>query len=182
VFEGETDETSGTGGVVFWAVVFALISLLLFGLFVPRFSAQHGQPILDLEIAHTPERALRLLELYGARGRHDFLVFLSLDCLFPVAGAMFVIAILRSVLTYLGVSPRHARLGVLFAAFPAVCDLTENALEALMVVSFPRFSGHLSQLAWLATQLKVITLAATYLLVLATLAAALRMRFKSSRS
>lgn len=179
---GEAGESSGTGGIVFWTVVFAVISLLLFGVVVPSFGAQHGQPILDLEIDHSAERSLRLLEAYGARGRHDFLVFLSLDCLFPVAGAMFLIAILRRVLAYLGVSSRRARIAVLFAAVPAVSDLTENALEALLVVSFPRFSVQLSQLAWLATQVKVLTLAATYLLVLAALAAALRTRIRSSGS
>ena len=183
VFEqGESSETSGSGGILFWAAVFALVSVLLFGLVVPSFNARHGHPIVDLEIDHSPARAVRLIEAYGVSGRHDFLVFLSLDCLFPVAGAMFLIAILRRVLSYLGVSQKHARVAVLFAAVPAVCDLIENTLEASLVVSFPRFSELLAQLAWLATQFKVTTLAATYLLVLAVLAAALRTRIKSSRS
>ncbi len=180
--QGEADETSGTGGIVFWAVIFAIISLLLFGWVVPAFGAKHAQPVLDLEIAHSAQRSIDLLEAYGAIGRHDFLVFLSLDCLFPVASAMFLIAILRRVLAYLAISPAHSRLAVLFAAVPAVCDLTENALEALLVVSFPRFANPLSQLAWFATQLKVTTLTATYLLVLALLAVAARTRLKSSKS
>jgi hypothetical protein len=177
VFEGpDHDDTSGSGGVVFWLLVFSSISVFLFGWCVPHFVATHGLPVLDLEASHGVARTLELMERYGAAGRSDFLVFLTIDCFFPVAASMFVIAILRRVFAFLGTPERFARVSVVVAATPAVLDLLENGFEAMLVASYPRFSLLLAQASLLATRAKLMTLLATYGLLIAVLLLGARKR------
>jgi hypothetical protein len=148
---------TGSAGVVFWTVVFACVSALVFGWYAPMFEARHGLPILDGELH--PARALALLEAYGEAGRHDYLVFLSLDCIFPVVASLLVIALFRPLVLGLRRSARMRRQIMLVPGLTAVCDLVENTLEALAAIFHPRWSGPLLELASAATLAKFLMLA-----------------------
>jgi hypothetical protein len=82
-------------------------------------------------------------------------VFLTLDCLLPVAASLMLIAIFRALSRDLNI--RAQRRLVLFAALPAICDLVENTLHALMTVLFPRFQEPFARLAWCATAGKYVS-------------------------
>ena len=100
---------TGSAGVLFWTLVFACVSALVFGWYAPSFQAEHGLPILDLDGVLEPARALALLDAYGEAGRHDYRVFLSLDCMFPVVASLLVIAMYRPLLLALLRSRARAR-------------------------------------------------------------------------
>jgi hypothetical protein len=163
---------TGSAGVLFWLVLFACVSALVFGWYAPAFEARHGFPIADLDGALDPARTLALFDAYGEAGRHDYLVFLSLDCMFPVVASLLVIAVFRPLLVALRKGPRLRRQLMFVPGITAVCDLVENTLEALAAILHPRWSGPLVELAAAATVAKFLMLAVTasLLVLLVTLA------------
>jgi hypothetical protein len=156
----QREGTTASAGVLFWAFVFAGVAALLFGWYAPHFRAQHGLPLVDIEGALTSARTLELMQAYGPQGRHDYLVFLSLDCVFPVAASLFTIAVFRALLERL---PNREWSGWVLRvpALAAVCDLVENTFEAMLTLLFPRSSELLAELALLATLAKFTALCAT---------------------
>jgi hypothetical protein len=163
---------TGSAGVLFWTLLFACASALVFGWYVPAFQAKHGLPIIDVDGVLEPAHTLALLDAYGEAGRHDYLVFLSLDCMFPVVASLLVIAMYRPLLLGLRKGARFRRQVMLVPGLTAVCDLVENTLEALAAIFHPRWSEPLVELAYAATVAKFLMLAitASLLAVLVTLA------------
>jgi len=161
---------SPTSEIAFWAVVFALVSGAVLGLYAPAFEAQVGLPVVDVDGASRPERTLALMARYGHAGRSDYLAFLSLDCLLPVAGSLLLLA-LYDATTRSWRLPRLARRTlVMVGALPALADLLENTLYALLAALYPRHAEPLAQLAYLATLAKLAT-GSVSMLVLGVLAA-----------
>jgi hypothetical protein len=152
---------TGSAGVLFWTVVFACVSALVFGWYAPAFEAEHGVPIVDVDGALEPSRTLALLDAYGEAGRHDYLVFLSLDCVFPVVASLLVIALYRPLLLGLRKGARIRRQVMLVPGLTAVCDLVENTLQALAAIFHPRWSRPLVELACVATVAKFLMIAVT---------------------
>lgn len=163
---------TGSAGVLFWTLLFACVSALVFGWYAPSFQAAHGLPIVDLDGMLQPAHTLALLDAYGEAGRHDYLVFLSLDCMFTVVASLLVIAMYRPLLLALRKGARLRRQVMLVPGLTAVCDLVENTLEALAAIFHPRWSGPLVELSCAATLAKFLMLAVTMALlgVLVTLA------------
>lgn len=143
--------------VAFWAVVFALVSGAVLGWYAPAFEAEVGLPVIDVDGASRPERTLDLIARYGHTGRHDYLAFLSLDCLLPVAGSLLLLA-LYDAATRSWALPRMARRTlVMVGALPAIADLLENTLYALLAALYPRYAATLAEAAYVATLAKLAT-------------------------
>jgi hypothetical protein len=173
---------TGSAGVVFWTIVFACVSALVFAWYVPAFEARHGLPIIDLDGELSPARTLALLSAYGEAGRHDYLVFLSLDCMFPVVASLLVIAAYRPLFARLRVGARLRHQATLVPGVAAVCDLVENTLEALAAIFHPRWSELLVELACAATVAKYLMLVATFGLLGLLVALSVRRQIAASRS
>ena len=150
---------TGRPELVFRAVSFGVIALAVFGWSGPRFQRDVGLPTIDMDGAASPEHTLRLMASYGPLGRRDYLVFLSLDCLVPVAASLLLLALYDVTTRALAPGRRARALLVLVGALPAVCDLVENTLYALLATSYPRHARELAQLAYGATLLKLATTA-----------------------
>jgi len=158
----------GRPELVFRALTFGVVALAVFGWYGPRFQREVGLPAIDMDGVASPEHTLALMASYGPLGRRDYLVFLSLDCLFPVAASLLLLALYDVTTRALAPGSRARATLVLVGALPAVCDLVENTLYALLATLYPRHAGPLAQLAYVATLLKV----ATALVALSVLAAA----------
>ena len=146
---------TGRPELVFRALSFGVIALAVFGWYGPRFQREVGLPAIDMDGAASPEHTLALMQSYGPHGRRDYLVFLSLDCLVPVAASLLLIALYDATTRRLSPGRRARALLVLVGALPAVCDLVENTLYALLATSYPHHAGELAQLAYVATLLKL---------------------------
>jgi len=171
--------------IPFWALVFAVVASAVFGWFAPEFEARVGQPAVDLDSASAPARTLALIASYGVAGRQAYLVFLSLDCLVPVAGSLLLLRLYYATTRGWAWTPLQSRVLVAIGVLPALADLIENTLYALLAALFPRHAAQLAQLAYAATLLKLASasLAILTLLLLVGLwlrAYAVRRRFADS--
>lgn len=146
--------------------MFALAAVAVLGWLGPGFEHEVGLPAIDLDdAAGSPARTLELMARYGPLGRRDYLVFLSLDCLLPVTGSLLLLAVFEAAARALALGLAARRALVVAGALPALCDLGENTLYALLAALYPRHALGLAQLAYAATLLKLAsTLCATALL------------------
>ncbi len=156
--------------VVFWGVVFGAVAYAMLGRFVPQFRRDHGLPVLDTETFHSASRSLELMAGYSPGAKRDYLVFLTLDCVFPVTASLFVISMLHALFARLGIEGLRARILLLIPALAAVADLVENAFHALLTLLYPLAGTVLAYVAFGFTSAKVILVFATYAVLSAALA------------
>lgn len=173
--------------VPFWALVFVVVASGVFGWFAPQFEARVGLPPIDLDGASAPARTLALLDGYGASGRQAYLVFLSLDCLVPVAASLLMLRLYYAATRAWAWTKLQSRALVAIGVLPAVADLGENTLYALLAAEYPRHATLLSELAYKVTVLKLasgaLALATLLLLTAAWLREGwLRRRIEEARS
>lgn len=146
---------SSASEVSFRACVFALVALAVYGWYAPAFEERVGLPVIDADGASPPVRTLSLVARYGHAGRQDYLAFLSLDCLLPVAGSLVLLALYAAVTQQWTLSMRARRSLVVMGTLPALADLVENTLYALLAALYPRHAEPLAQLAYAATLVKL---------------------------
>ena len=158
---------TGRPELVFRALSFGVIALAVFGWYGPRFQREVGLPAIDMDGAASPEHTLALMASYGPLGRRGYLVFLSLECLLPVAASLLLLALYDVTTRSLSPTRRSRALLVLVGALPAVCDLIENTLYALLATSYPHHATELAQLAYFATLLKLASAAVALCVLLA---------------
>lgn len=162
-------------------LVFACIAALLLGWYVPAFAAEHGVPIIDIAL-HSREQTLGWMAAYTPAARRGYLVFLALDCVFPVAGAVFTIAVARVALSAFGRERSALRHALWLPVLAAASDLLENALHASLTLLYPTHADFLSGIAWVFTNIKLVfLLGAQGVLFLSVIALATKhlARFKS---
>lgn len=153
------------------AAMFLVVAVAVFGWLGPQFEREVGLPAIDVDGGvGSPAHTLALMAQYGPLGRRDYLVFLSLDCLLPVTGSLLLLALLDGLARAQSLRRAARRRLALVGALPAVCDLIENTLYALLATLYPRQASVLAQLAYAATVLKLAT-ALGALLLLGLLAA-----------
>jgi predicted lysophospholipase L1 biosynthesis ABC-type transport system permease subunit len=140
-----------------------------------------GLPPIDLDGASAPARTLALLEGYGASGRQAYLVFLSLDCLVPVAASLLMLRLYYAATRAWAWTTLQSRVLVAIGVLPAVADLGENTLYALLAAEYPRHATVLSELAYKVTLLKLASGALALATLLLLTAAWLRTSFRRRR-
>jgi hypothetical protein len=157
--------------VPFWTLVFAVVASAIFGWLAPDFEARVGQPAVDLDSASAPARTLALIAGYGVAGRQAYLVFLSLNCLLPVAGSLLLLRLYYATTRGWAWTRLQSRTLVAIGVLPALADLIENTLYALLAVLYPRHATLLAEVAYAATLLKLASasLALLTLLLLVSL-------------
>jgi hypothetical protein len=143
----------------FWTLVFALAASARYGWFGPEFEAQVGLPAIDLDGASPPARTLSLIGQYGAAGRQSYLVFLSLDCLVPVVGSVLLLRLYYATTRQWAWTKLQSRTLVAIGVLPAIADLVENTLYALLAVLYPRHATLLADVAYALTLLELASAA-----------------------
>jgi len=151
--------------VAFWALVCALFVAVVHGFCAPAFEHDVGLPVIDLDGASSPERTLALMAQYGPAGRQRYLAFLSLDCLLPVAGSLLLLALYEAVTRGARLAHVVRRSLVTIGVLPAVADLVENTLYALLAACYPRHAEPLAALAYGATLVKLASGSVSVLLL-----------------
>lgn len=149
--------------IPFWTLVFTVVASAVLGWLAPQFEAHVGLPAVDVDGASVPDRTLALMAGYGAPGRQAYLVFLSLDCLLPVAGSLLLLRLYYGATRAWAWTKLQSRCLVAIGALPAVSDLVENTLYALLAAQYPRNARMLAQLAYGATVLKLVSAAVALL-------------------
>jgi len=152
--------------IPFWGLVFGVVASASFGWFAPQFEARVGQPAVDLDGASLPARTLSLIASYGAAGRKGYLVFLSLDCLVPVAGSLLLLRLYYATTRRWAWTKLQSRTLVAIGVLPALADLIENTLYALLAVLYPRHAVLFAELAYAATLLKLASASLSLLTLL----------------
>lgn len=132
-----------------------LLALILFfafsGFIMPSFEADikalsGGVGVLDLQFFYSPEKALAMLNAYGAEGIHLYLIAQwTVDLVFPaIAGFFFA-----SGLTWIG-----ARRWWWMGVFVTCADWTENILITVLLMQYPAFHPEVAVLSTCFTLLK----------------------------
>ncbi len=145
----------GPSSIVLPGVFFASISALAFGWYAPMFAAQYGLPVIDDVVLHSREQTLHWMSEYTPAARHSYLVFLLLDCIFPVAGSLFTITVARVALTSFDRERSVLRFMLLLPALAALADLLENVCHAALTLLYPEHAEWLASLAWALTRTKL---------------------------
>lgn len=155
--------------VRFWALIFAVLTGAVYGWYAPEFEAHVGVPVISCDGTVGPAETLGVMAAYGSAGRRAYVAFLSLACLLPVAGSLLLLRLYEAVADPLQWRQRALRRLVLVAVLPALCDLVENTLHALMAMLYPQAGTLLASLAYGVTVAKLLSFAGA-LLTLAVLA------------
>lgn len=147
------------------------INLLDFPGSVPYMRRVSGHTYLDAQGFYTAARAYQLLDAFGPEGRRlQLLLSTTLDVLIPLlAGAFGAVSITWSFRCAFG---RPSRLAIV-ALGAAALDYLENAALIVLVTAYPRHLDLVARAAGVFTALKGAAYAATALLVLFGVVAAL---------
>ncbi len=143
-------------------LVFAFSAAVMLGWYVPRFTLTHATEIIDLQGWHSAEQTLTAIAAYTPAARHGYLIFLALDCIFPLAGSWFVITVVSSALAAFGRHDSALRLAYVFPVVAALADLFENVFQALLTLEYPNQAALLAKCAWFFTSAKFIFLLGNY--------------------
>jgi hypothetical protein len=156
--------------IPFWTLVFVVLASTILGWYAPSFEAHVGLPAVDVDGASSPARTLALIAGYGSHGRQAYLVFLSLDCLLPVAASLLLLRLYYATTRAWAWTKLQRRSLVAIGTLPAIFDLIENTLYALLAAQYPSYARPLAEVAYAATVLKLAS-GALALLTLAVLGA-----------
>ena len=147
------------------------INLLDFPGSVPYMRRVSGNAYLDMQGFYTAARAYQLLDAFGPQGRRlQLLLSTTFDVVIPLlAGAFGTVSITWSFRRAFG---RPTRLAVV-ALGAAALDYLENAALIVLVTAYPRHLDLVARTAGVLTALKGAAYAATALLILLGVVAAL---------
>jgi len=164
----------GLAPSIAWSgLVFAVSAAVMMGWYAPEFTLVHAAPIIDLQGWHSREQTLATISAYTPAARHGYLVFLALDCIFPLAGSWFVIAVVSSALAAFGRRDSALRYVYVFPIVAALADLLENVFQALLTLEYPARATLLASCAWFFTSTKFVFLIGNYAVFGAALVALL---------
>ncbi|HEY6881336.1 MAG TPA: hypothetical protein VI299_25095 [Polyangiales bacterium] len=167
--------------VRFWSAILVALAVVIHGWYAPSFEARVGVPLLPSDASLHPAQLLERIAAYGAAGRRAYVAYLSLACLLSVAGSLLLQRLYEAMVDPRERSVSASRRLTLLAALPALCDLVENTLQALLATLYPSAAVALAWVAYVVTMLELGSVAVA-LLALAALAAGWLRRRVQARS
>lgn len=156
--------------VRFWAAILIALAVAIHGWYAPEFEARVGSPVLPGDGSLHPAQMLARIAAYGSAGRRAYVAYLSLACLLSVVGSLLLQRLYEAMVDPRQRSVAASRRLTLLAALPALGDLLESTLHALLATIYPSAAVVLVRVAYAVTVLKLVSVAVA-LLTLAVLAA-----------
>jgi len=160
-------------------VLFMVITLPLISLIYP---AADEMVSLDDPVFYTPEEAFSIVESWGDGGRTYQLWFhLTWDLIFPILGFLFV-GLSISWLLQRGFRPGSKLQKLNLLALGPVFDLLENLCLAIIIAVYPAQPVAVAWMKTISTMSKYGFMILIILVVLISLVAAARNRFKAQEA